>query len=99
MTAAFWFILGAFDTSNLLWSTVSVATSFFAASLTFLRSPYYAVAYAANDAVLIVLWILAALEEPSHVPMIVCFAAFLVQDIRGFFYWQRMKMRQMKEKN
>ncbi len=56
VTVLFYFILRALDTANLFVSTVSVTTSFAAAYLTFLRSPYYALVYAANDVVLIVLW-------------------------------------------
>ena len=62
VTAAFYFILKALNTANLIPSTVSVATSFLAAYLTFRRSPLYAVAYAANDIVLIVLWVMATLD-------------------------------------
>ena len=50
-------ILAVFNTPNLIVSIISVATSFAASMLTILRSPYYALFYAANDIVLIVLWI------------------------------------------
>ena len=66
VTLAFYFILRALGTANLIISTVSVATSFLAAYLTFLRSPYYGLAYGANDIVLTVLWILAAIEDISY---------------------------------
>ena len=55
VTGAFWFILGWLGAANLVVSTVSVATSFIASYLTWCRSPYYAIAYAANDIVLIIL--------------------------------------------
>ena len=45
----------AFDTPNLVISTVSVTTSFLTVSLTMLRSSYYAIRYAANNLVLIVM--------------------------------------------
>ena len=96
VTFIFYFILKFFGTANLPVSTLSIATSFLAASLTFLRSPYYALAYAANDVVLIVMWILASLYEPSYFPMIICFAAFLLNDIYGFFNWRRMRRRQAR---
>ena len=54
-TAVFYFILKALGTPNIAFSTLSVTTSFFAASLTMLRSPFYALGYASNDIVLIVL--------------------------------------------
>lgn len=96
VTAAFFFILRAFGNANLLFSTISVTTSYIASYLTFCRSPYYALAYAANDLVLIVLWVLAAAEDLSCSPMIVCFAAFFANDMYGFFAWRRMQARQAK---
>lgn len=94
VTALFYLVLRWLGTANLLFSTISVTTSFLASYLTFMRSPYYAVAYAANDVVLIVLWVLAALEDPSYVPMIFCFAMFFVNDLYGFIQWRRMQRRQ-----
>lgn len=94
LTVAFYFILGAFGTANLVFSTLSVSTSFLASSLTFLRSPYYAVAYALNDIVLIILWILAAAVNIAYLPMILCFVVFLFNDVYGFVNWNRIKKRQ-----
>ena len=96
VTAAFYFILKALGNASLFFSTLSVTTSYVASFLTYFRSPFYALGYAANDLVLIVLWILAAAEEPSCLPMIVCFAAFFANDSYGFFYWRRMQARQTK---
>ena len=97
VTVVFYFILGYFHTANLLPSTVSVATSFLAAYLTFRRSPFYALGYAVNDIVLVILWILAAWEDPSYSSVVVCFLAFLANDIYGFISWRRMEQRQMKQ--
>ena len=94
ITAAFWFILEAFHTANLVPSTVSVTTSFLAVYLTFRRSPYFALAYAANDVVLIVLWILATLEDFSYLSVVICFVMFLANDIYGFVNWTRMRRKQ-----
>lgn len=94
VTAAFYFILAVFDTANLLPSTVSVTTSFLAVFLTFRRSPYYALAYAANDLVLIVLWVLASMEDIHYVSVVVCFVVFFVNDMYGFISWRRMAKRQ-----
>lgn len=65
--------------------------------LTFRRSPYYALVYAANDIVLIVLWVLASFSDASYISVVVCFVAFLVNDIYGYISWQKMKRRQNKE--
>ena len=94
VTVAFYFILRFFHTANLLPSTLSVTTSFVAVYLTFRRSPYYALAYAANDVVLIVLWVMAALSEVRYISVAVCFVAFLVNDLYGFLSWRKMGKRQ-----
>lgn len=94
VTVIFYFILSAFNTANIIPSTISVTTSFAAVYLTFRRSPYFALAYAANDIVLIVLWLLASFEDTSYIPVIVCFVAFLINDIYGYISWKRMEERQ-----
>ena len=55
ITWIFYYILAAFNTANLIPSTISVTTSFLAVYLTFRRSPFYALGYAAHDIVLIIL--------------------------------------------
>ncbi len=94
VTFAFYYILKYFNTANLIFSTISVATSFLASYLMFLRHPTYALAYAANDIVLIILWILATMTSISYLPMVVCFLMFLANDIYGFYNWSRMRTRQ-----
>ncbi len=94
VTVAFYFILSALNNKNIVFSTISVATSFIAASLSFLRSPYYALGYSLNDIVLVVLWLLASIENTAYLPMIICFLVFLVNDIYGFISWRRMQRRQ-----
>lgn len=88
------FNLKAFHTANLIPSTLSVTTSFVAVYLTFRRSAHYALAYAANDVVLIVLWVLASLNDISYLSVVVCFAVFLINDIYGFMNWSKMQERQ-----
>ncbi len=94
-TYLFYHILNICNTSNMVFSTISVTTSFLASSLTILRSPYYAVAYAANDIVLIILWGLATQDNVNYLPMIICFVIFLINDIYGYMNWQLMKRRQV----
>jgi len=94
VTLLFFFILHAFDTQQLFFSTLSVTTSFLAVYLTWRRSPLFAVAYAANDIVLIVLWCLAAVKDRSCLSVVVCFAAFFANDIYGYLSWRRMAKRQ-----
>lgn len=94
VTALFYFVLNHFKTANIIPGTLSVTTSFIAVYLTFRRSPYFALAYAANDIVLIILWILAAMNDISYLSVIICFVMFFVNDIYGFINWQCMKKRQ-----
>ena len=94
VTALFYFVLAHFNTANLLPSTLSVTTSFVAVYLTFRRCPLFALAYATNDIVLIVLWVLASLQDIRYLSVVVCFVAFLANDIYGFISWQKMKHRQ-----
>ena len=96
VTIAFYFILAYFNTVNLLPSTLSVTTSFVAVYLTFRRSPYFALAYASNDIVLIILWTWASFTDIRYISVVVCFIAFLFNDIYGFVNWQRMKKRQSR---
>jgi len=95
VTVVFYFILAAFHTANLLPSTLSVTTSFSAVYLTARRSPYFALCYAANDMVLMVLWILASFADLSYISVVVCFAAFLVNDLYGFLSWRKMERQQL----
>ena len=94
VTAAFWFILRALGNAALLVSTLSVTTSFLASYLTAMRSPYYALCYAMNDLVLIVLWVISALVDPAGWAMVACFAMFFLNDMYGFVNWRRMEKRQ-----
>ena len=89
VTAAFCYILHVLDTPNIVFSTISVTTSFLAATLTMLRSSYYALGYAMNDIVLIVLWVLASLKNPAYIPVAVNFAIFFLNDLYGFVSWKK----------
>lgn len=89
VTGGFYYILWVLDTPNILFSTISIATSFLAASLTMLRSPYYALGYASNDIVLIILWILASLDNLAYIPVVVNFIIFFINDMYGFISWKK----------
>lgn len=93
-TLMFYFILRALGTAHLIVSTLSVFTSLCASIFMILRLPQYAVAYACNDVVLIVLWVMAAAKNKQYLPMVLCFAMFFINDLYGFFSWRKMKNRQ-----
>lgn len=94
VTLIFYYILEYFNTTNLIPSTISVSISFLAAYLTFRRSPYFALAYAFNDIVLIVLWVLASLKQISYISVVICFVVFFINDLYGFISWIKMQKRQ-----
>lgn len=94
VTAVFYFILRYFNTANMIPSTISVTTSFLAVYLTFRRSAFFPLAYAANDVVLIVLWVLATKEDIGYLSVVICFIVFLVNDFYGFINWSKMKRKQ-----
>ena len=96
VTVLFHFILRWLGCANLTVSTVSVITSFFAASLAFLRCPWFSLGYIANDLVLIVLWSLMLKADRSALSLVACFSLFLLHDLYGFISWQRMERRQKK---
>ena len=97
VTAVFYFILKALGNASLIISTLSITTSFIAAYLTAIRSPYYALGYACNDIVLIVLWTIASVNDIDNIPMIACFVMFFVNDMYGFYSWKKMEKRQNKQ--
>ncbi len=98
VTTIFYFILKAMGNASLIPSTISVTTSFLAVYMSIIRSPYYAVGYAANDVVLIVLWVIASVKDISCLPMVMCFTMFLVNDVYGFLNWHKMQKRQEQER-
>jgi len=89
VTFLFYIILARLKTPNLIFSTISITTSFLAASLTMLRSSYYAIGYAANDLILITLWTLATLQNPLYLSVIIIFVIFFFYDIYGFVSWKQ----------
>lgn len=45
-------------------------------------------------AVLIVLWIMASMENPAYIPVAVNFAIFLLNDLYGFISWKKREVLQ-----
>lgn len=94
VTYVFYVILNAFNTPNLMVSTLSITTSFVAASFMFLRSRYYAIFFGVNDIVLIILWTLATMDDPTYLPMVMLFVSFFANDAYAFINWTRIKSKQ-----
>ena len=83
----------------IVFSTISVMTSFLAAALTMLRSSYYALGYAANDMVLIILWSLAAAQNSVYLPVVINFFIFFLNDMYGFISWKKREHKKRRTKN
>lgn len=94
VTSGFYFLLRVLNTPNIIFSTISITTSFLAASLTMLRSSYYALGYASNDIVLIILWIFASRENSIYIPVVVNFSIFFFNDMYGFVSWKKRELEQ-----
>ena len=60
------------------------------ALISWLKNPYNG----NKSIVLIILWILASIYNAKYISVVVCFVAFLVNDIYGFVNWCKMKKRQ-----
>lgn len=99
VTVVFYFVLKHLKTPNLLVGTVSIATSFMASYLMVRRISYYAIAFMCNDVVLIVLWILASVDDLTYLSMVACFTAFLVNDLYAFTCWKLREKKQGLVKN
>ena len=94
VTAIFYFILKVLGNASLLVSTLSITTSYVAAYLTAARVPYYALGYALNDVVLIILWVAASIKSSENIPLLVNFSVFLMNDLYGFISCKKMEKRQ-----
>ena len=94
VTITFYFILSAFNTANIIMSTLSVLTSFIPAYLTFRRSPYFALGYVFNDIIVISIWVVASITTPSNWAFVACFTAFLFNDTYSFINWKRLEKNQ-----
>lgn len=69
---------------------------FFGCALTMLRSSYYALGYAANDMVLIILWSLAAAQDPVYLPVVINFFIFFLNDMYGFISWKKREHKKRR---
>ncbi len=96
VTLGFYFILKELNTNNLIFSTLSVYTSFIAAYMTMRRSRFYAVGYMLNDIIILVLWSLAAKTNLSYLAMVVTSITFLINDLYGFVNWTKLSRKQKK---
>ena len=48
--------------------------------------------------VLVLLWVLASLENTAYISVVVCFAAFFANDLYGFVNWRRIAASQAQSR-
>ena len=94
VAVAFYFILVALDTANPIPGAIAVGTGFMACYLSCRRRPLYALVYAVNDVVLVVLWTLATMVDESYLCVTVCFGVFCINDAYAYFNWTYMHRAQ-----
>jgi len=94
VTFIFYYILKYFHTENPIPSTISITTSFLAVYLTFRRSIYFLLSYAANDIVLIILCTLATISDILYLSVAICFLVFFANDVYGFINRTKIQKRQ-----
>ena len=100
LTVAFYFLLKALNTAELIVSTVSLITSALATYLLLRRCSNYEIFFILNDVVLITLWTIAMVGGgTAFLPVVVSFYVFLINDVYGFIRWKRQEKQQSKNDN
>ena len=98
VTVVFYFVLDWLKTPNLIVSTVSISTSFFASFMMLRRISFYAIGFTLNDIVLIILWSLASVNDLTCLSMVACFSMFLINDLHGFVRWRIREKEQLNSR-
>lgn len=94
ISAVLFFWLKALNTANLILSIFSVFTSLSAIIFEYRRSKLFSILYMINDIILIVMWSMAAKENSEYYSLVVCFAAFFINDIYALISWILLEKRQ-----
>lgn len=93
-----YFMLKAFDTNELLTSTLSMVASLISCYLLIRRSSYYSVGYIANDVIVVVLWCLTIKNVGLvFLPTILGYALYFINDVYGLVNWKIMEKKQSKQ--
>ena len=100
MFFGYYYLLKAFNTSNLLVSTFSVMASIIATYLTARRCEHGFIGFIINDIILIVLWGIPVFNgELNIIPVLICPVLLLINDIYGVYNWKRIKNNQLNITN
>ena len=84
MCANAYFFGGAYEKISVFFSKVEIALWSLSTIFIVISFIIFALMYALNDVVLVVLWILASISDIRYVSVIICFIAFFFNDI--WFY-------------
>lgn len=94
----YYYMLKAFNTNNLLISTISIVVSVIASYLTARRSEHGFIGFIINDVVLIGLWGLPIIQGNLSIMTVeLCPVLLLINDIYGVYNWRRIKSEQKGE--
>lgn len=90
----FYFMLRAFETSNLIFSTISMTLGCVAGYLQLRRYEYNFVFYIINNIICICLWVPVMLEDISHLPTVVSYVMYTGLNFFGIVNWVSLKKNQ-----
>lgn len=92
-----YFMLKAFNTANLIFSTLSMTIGVVASYLVLRRSEFNFVCYLTNNIVCIILWCTVSLTDAAYFPTMVNYVVFLLLNISGVINWIKLKKEQNKK--
>lgn len=93
----FFFVLRAFNTANLIISTLSVTGNFAAGYLTINRSELSFIFYIISNIMCIVLWLTIVLQGGlQYLPTLINYVIFIFINIIGVINWVKLKKQQNK---
>ena len=88
------FLLRAFNTANLVVSTISLTLGIYANYLLMRRCEYNFIIYCINNVVCITLWLLLVIKDVSYIPLVVNYCMLFIYNIIGLINWFKLKNKQ-----
>ena len=97
LSFGFYYLLRAFNTANLIISTVSLCLGCFKGYLQIRRSELNFVFSLINRVITFVLWLCIVLEGSlGYIPTVVTYAMYFTLDVFGLIVWLKLKKKQKK---
>lgn len=91
------FLLRAFNTANLVVSSVSLTLGIYANYLLMRRCEYNFVIYIINNLVCITLWMFLVVSDISYLPLVINYFMLLIYNTIGLINWLKLK-KEVKNK-